>query len=77
MAGNVFLSKRSEMLLPDQWPTYYIKSKGCRVWDLGGNEFIDMGIMGIGIFIDPDSVQDIDDEQQWRHAELKFNQMRK
>ena len=46
--GNMLLSKRSEMFLPEQWPAYYSKSKGCRVWDLDGNEFIDMSIMGIG-----------------------------
>ena len=46
--GNMLLSKRPEMFLPDKWPAYYSKSKGCRVWDLDGNEFIDMSIMGIG-----------------------------
>jgi glutamate-1-semialdehyde 2,1-aminomutase len=46
--GNMLLSKRSEMFLPDQWPAYFSKVKGCRVWDLDGNEFIDMSIMGIG-----------------------------
>ncbi len=46
--GNMLLSKRAEMFLPDQWPAYFSKSKGCKVWDLDGNEFIDMCIMGIG-----------------------------
>ena len=46
--GNMLLSKRAEMFLPDQWPAYFIKSKGCKVWDLDGNEYIDMSIMGIG-----------------------------
>jgi glutamate-1-semialdehyde 2,1-aminomutase len=46
--GNMLLSKRPEMFLPDQWPTYFSKSKGCKVWDLDGNEYIDMSIMGIG-----------------------------
>ena len=46
--GNMLLSKRSEMFLPDKWPAYYRKAKGCKVWDLDGNEFIDMSIMGIG-----------------------------
>jgi glutamate-1-semialdehyde 2,1-aminomutase len=46
--GNMLLSKRSEMFLPDQWPAYFSKAKGCKVWDLDGNEFIDMCIMGIG-----------------------------
>jgi len=46
--GSMLLSKRSEMFLPDQWPAYFSKAKGCKVWDLDGNEYIDMSIMGIG-----------------------------
>lgn len=46
--GNMLLSKRAEMFLPERWPAYFSKAKGCRVWDLDGNEFIDMSIMGIG-----------------------------
>lgn len=46
--GNMLLSKRAEMFLPDQWPAYFRKAKGCQVWDLDGNEYIDMSIMGIG-----------------------------
>jgi glutamate-1-semialdehyde 2,1-aminomutase len=46
--GSMLLSKRSEMFLPDQWPAYFSKAKGCRVWDLDGRELIDMSIMGIG-----------------------------
>ena len=46
--GNMLLSKRAEMFLPELWPAYFSKAKGCRVWDLDGNEYIDMSIMGIG-----------------------------
>lgn len=46
--GNMLLSKRPEMFLPDQWPAYFSKSKGCQVWDLDGRELIDMTIMGVG-----------------------------
>ncbi len=46
--GNMLLSKRAEMFLPDQWPAYFSKAKGCKVSDLDGNEYIDMSIMGIG-----------------------------
>ena len=46
--GNMLLSKRAEMFLPEKWPTYYSKSKGCKVWDLDGIEYTDMSIMGIG-----------------------------
>jgi glutamate-1-semialdehyde 2,1-aminomutase len=46
--GNMLLSKRAEMFLPDQWPAYFSKAKGCRVWDLDGREYLDMAIMGVG-----------------------------
>lgn len=46
--GNMLLSKRPEMFLPDKWPAYFSRAKGCKVWDLDGNEYIDMSIMGIG-----------------------------
>ncbi|WP_173508253.1 aminotransferase class III-fold pyridoxal phosphate-dependent enzyme [Marinobacterium sp. xm-d-564] len=46
--GNMLLSKRTEMFLPDQWPSYFSKAKGCTVWDLDGNAYTDMSIMGIG-----------------------------
>jgi len=46
--GNMLLSKRAEMFLPNLWPAYFSKAKGCRVWDLDGREYIDMSIMGIG-----------------------------
>jgi glutamate-1-semialdehyde 2,1-aminomutase len=46
--GNMLLSKRAEMFLPDLWPAYYSKAKGCKIWDMDGNKFTDMSIMGIG-----------------------------
>ncbi|NDP22189.1 MAG: aminotransferase class III-fold pyridoxal phosphate-dependent enzyme [Paludibacter sp.] len=46
--GTMLLSKRPEMFLPDQWPAYFSKAKGSKVWDLDGKEYIDMCIMGIG-----------------------------
>ena len=46
--GTMLLSKRPEMFLPDNWPSYFSKAKGCKVWDLDGNEYVDMSIMGIG-----------------------------
>ena len=30
--GTQLLSKRPEMWLPDRWPAYYSKAKGCEVW---------------------------------------------
>jgi glutamate-1-semialdehyde 2,1-aminomutase len=46
--GCMLLSKRPEMFLPNKWPTYFSRAKGCKVWDLDGNEYIDMSVMGIG-----------------------------
>jgi glutamate-1-semialdehyde 2,1-aminomutase len=46
--GNMLLSKRPEMFLPGKWPSYFSRSKGCKVWDMDDNEYIDMSIMGIG-----------------------------
>lgn len=49
--GTQLLSKRPEMFLPGQWPAYYKKAKGCKIWDLDGNKFTDMSYMGIGACI--------------------------
>jgi len=46
--GNMLLSKRAEMFLPDLWPAYFSKANGCQVWDLDGKQYTDMSIMGIG-----------------------------
>jgi glutamate-1-semialdehyde 2,1-aminomutase len=52
------LSKRPEMLAPDQWPAYFSEAKGCETWDLDGNHYYDMSTNGIGAcllgFRDPD-----------------------
>jgi glutamate-1-semialdehyde aminotransferase len=49
--GTQLLSKRPEMFLPGLWPAYYEKAKGCEIWDLDGNSYIDMSYMGIGACI--------------------------
>jgi len=49
--GTQLLSKRPEMFLPEQWPSYYSRVKGVEVWDLDGNTYIDMSINGIGACI--------------------------
>ena len=46
--GTMLLSKRPEMFLPENWPSYYSKTKGCKIWDLDDKEYLDMCIMGIG-----------------------------
>ena len=56
--GTQLLSKRPEMFLPDQWPAYFSKAKGCECWDLDGKHYYDMTTNGIGAcllgFADPD-----------------------
>lgn len=42
------LSKRPDMFSQGVWPGYYSKAKGAYVWDLDGNEYLDMSISGIG-----------------------------
>ena len=46
--GNMLLSKRSELFLPEYWPAYFSKAKGCYVWDLDNRRLLDLSIMGIG-----------------------------
>ncbi len=46
--GSMLLSKRSEMFLPDLWPSYYSRAKGLTVWDLDGKAFKDFALMGVG-----------------------------
>lgn len=48
LGGGTFCAKRSENFLPGQWPAYFSKARGCKVWDLDGIEYIDMSIMGSG-----------------------------
>ena len=45
--GNQLLSKRSEMFLPNYWPNYYKKSKGCKIWDLENKTYYDFAGMGV------------------------------
>lgn len=58
--GTQLLSKRPEMFLPDLWPAYYKKAKGCNIWDLDGKRYLDMSYMGIGSCILGYSDNDVD-----------------
>ncbi len=42
LGGNMLLSKRPEITLPNLWPTYYSRAKGIFVWDLDNNKYKDM-----------------------------------
>ena len=45
--GNQLLSKRSEIFLPNHWPNYYNKAKGCVIWDLNNRPYYDFAGMGV------------------------------
>ena len=44
----MILSKRPEMYLPNQWPSYFNRAKGCNVTDFDNNNFLDYFLMGVG-----------------------------
>lgn len=46
--GTMLLSKRPELFLPEAWPSYFSRAKGCKVWTLDNDELIDMSLMGVG-----------------------------
>ena len=56
--GTQLLSKRPEMYLPGQWPSYYSRAQGAFVWDMDGRRYTDMSISAVGAcplgFADPD-----------------------
>ena len=46
--GNSFFSKRPNLFLNENWPTYFSKAKGCFIWDLENKKYIDFSFMGVG-----------------------------
>lgn len=52
------LSKRPDRFSYGVWPGYFQRAEGVRVWDMDGNEYVDMSIGGIGATVlgyqDPD-----------------------
>ena len=46
--GNMLISKREERFLPNHWPNYFSKAKGCFVWGMDGKKYIDISLMGVG-----------------------------
>lgn len=59
--GTQLLSKRPEMFLPDRWPAYYAKAKGCEVLDLDGNHYYDFSLMGVGANVLGYAFEEVDD----------------
>jgi len=48
LAGNMLLSKRPDLFLPNLWPTYFSKTKSCYIWGIDNKKYLDMSFMGVG-----------------------------
>ena len=46
--GNMLLSKSPDLISPKKWPAYFSKAKGCYIWDIDNNKYIDFSYMGVG-----------------------------
>ena len=46
--GTMLFSKNPDLFLPDKWPAYFKKSKGCEIWDLDNKKYTDLSFMGGG-----------------------------
>ena len=46
--GTMLLSKNPDLFLPEFWPSYFSKAKGCKIWTLDSEELLDMSLMGVG-----------------------------
>jgi len=46
--GNMLFSKRPDVFLPENWPSYFKKTKGCRVTDLDNKTYFDISNMAVG-----------------------------
>jgi glutamate-1-semialdehyde 2,1-aminomutase len=46
--GTMLLSKNPDRVLPERWPAYFSRARGCDVWDLDGHRYTDVSFMGVG-----------------------------
>jgi len=60
--GTMLFSKNPDLFLPNYWPAYFEKTKGCNVWDLEGKKYIDFAMMGVGTNVLGYSRKEVDDE---------------
>ena len=59
--GTMLFSKNPDLFLPKYWPAYFERTKGCEVWDLQGNKYLDFSMMGVGTNILGYSRKEVDD----------------
>ncbi len=60
--GNSFFSKRPNLFLKKNWPTYFSKARGCYIWDLEKKKYIDFSFMGVGTNVLGYSNKNVDNE---------------
>ena len=46
--GTMLFSKNPDLFLPNLWPAYFSKAKGCTIWDLEKKKYIDISTMSVG-----------------------------
>jgi len=46
--GSMVFSKRQENFTGNSWPTYFTKTKGCKIWGVDGKIYTDLCLMGLG-----------------------------
>lgn len=46
--GTMLFSKNPDLYLPNAWPAYFSKTKGCYIWDLDRKKYLDFSVMGLG-----------------------------
>src|SRR3989304_4365824 len=39
--GGVYAPQSPSLLIPGSYPVFLARGKGCRIWDVDGNEYID------------------------------------
>ena len=41
-------SKKPDIFIKNDWPTYFSKAKKCYIWDLNNKKYTDLSFMGVG-----------------------------
>jgi len=60
--GTMLFSKNPDLFLPNFWPAYFEKTKGCNLWDIDGKKYLDLSLMGVGTNTLGYSRKEVDDE---------------
>ena len=47
--GGIYGHQSPQMLVPDAYPSFFLRGEGAHVWDVDGNEYIDY-LLGLAPF---------------------------